>query len=262
MTNREKAIYAKYGITVDGNKLVTPFEFNGKKIETSPILKNGNSKVGKGVYTFSTLATTRVFKTSYGLVKGTCKCDCIGCYATKGCYNFKSTIDCLALNTILIRKYPNWIESAINAQIEIIGNCDIRISASGDMESIAIVQLWQRVATKNSNCRFWTYTKYAEFEKAFDGIDNANIVKSLIPSIGYNFGHCDYIIDAYDALKEQNKKVHICKCGIDEKQLPLKKCLKSAILGIAAILVLVLFTSLAVREDYLIGYPHNLADLF
>lgn len=218
MTKREKAIYAKYGITTEDNKLVTPFEFNGKKIKTSPVLKNGNSKVGKGVYTFSTLPTNKEFDTAYGTIKGTCCCNCDGCYATKGCYNFKSTIDCLALNTILIRKYASWIENAINAQLEIVGACDVRISASGDMESLEIVKLWQRIATKNSNCRFWTYTKYEQFEDAFDGIPNANIVKSLIPDIGYNFGHCDYIINAYDALKAQNKKVHICRCGVDENQ--------------------------------------------
>ena len=65
MTSKAKAIYAKYGITTDGDKLVTPFEFGGKKIKTTPILKNGNSKVGKGVYTFSTLPTNRLFRTAF-----------------------------------------------------------------------------------------------------------------------------------------------------------------------------------------------------
>lgn len=213
MTNKERQIYCDYGIDVYGNKLVAP---NG--IAVAPLLKNGNSKVGKGVYTFSTLPTTKTYHTSYGDVKGTCKCDCDGCYATKGCYNFKSTIDCLALNTILIRKYPDWVERAINAQLEIVGACDVRISASGDMESADIVAMWKRIALNNKACRFWTYTKYAEFENTFDDIPNANIVKSIIPNIGYNFGHCDYIINAYKALKENGKKVHICKCGIDANQ--------------------------------------------
>ena len=213
MTLKEKNIYTKYGIATDGNKLVAP---NGSHV--APILKNGNAKVGKGVYTFSTLPTNKTYHTSYGDVKGTCNCHCDGCYATKGCYNFKSTIDCLALNTILIRNYLNWIESAILAQLEIIGDCDVRISASGDMESANIVEMWKRIAKANPNCRFWTYTKYAEFENAFDDIDNANIVKSLIPNIGYNFGHCDYIISTYKHLKESGKQVHICKCGIDPNQ--------------------------------------------
>jgi len=214
MTRKEIAIYTKYGIETSGDKLITPID----GITTTPILKNGNAKVGKGVYTFSTLPTNKEFATAYGTIKGTCNCHCDGCYATKGCYNFKSTINALALNTILSRRCIDWLESAINAQLEIIGNCDVRISAAGDMESAAVVAMWQRIATKNSGCRFWTYTKYAEFETAFDGIDNANIVKSLIPGIGYNFGHCDYIIDTYNKLKEDGKKVHICKCGFDDKQ--------------------------------------------
>lgn len=47
---------------------------------------------------------------------------------------------------------------------------------------------------------------------------NANIVKSVIPGIGFNFGHCDYIINAYYTLKELGKSVYICKCGIDKNQ--------------------------------------------
>ena len=218
MTKREKAIYSKYGIQTSNNKLVTPLVIDGNAITCNPVLKNGNTKVGKGVFTFSTLPTNQEFNTEFGTVKGTCCCNCVGCYATKGFYQFKSNVNALAINTILIRNYPDWIESAINAQLEIIGNCDVRISASGDMESQNIVDLWARIATKNANCRFWTYTKYSEFENAFNNIPNANIVKSLIPDIGYNFGHCDYIIDTYNKLKAQNKNVHICKCGFDDKE--------------------------------------------
>lgn len=52
----------------------------------------------------------------------------------------------------------------------------------------------------------------------FDELKNANIVKSVIPHVGVNFGHCDYIISAYYALREMGEKVYICKCGFDDKQ--------------------------------------------
>ena len=56
------------------------------------------------------------------------------------------------------------------------------------------------------------------FENAFNDLDNANIVKSVVPGFGFNFGHCDYVIDMYHALINMGVKVHICRCGIDPEQ--------------------------------------------
>lgn len=57
-----------------------------------------------------------------------------------------------------------------------------------------------------------------QYETLFDDLKNANIVKSIIPSIGFNFGKCEYIINAYFTLKTMGKSVYICKCGIDKNQ--------------------------------------------
>ena len=65
---------------------------------------------------------------------------------------------------------------------------------------------------------FWSYTKNEIAEKAFDDLKNVNIVKSIVPGFGFNFGHCDYILMVYKALKAMGKDVYICRCGIDKNQ--------------------------------------------
>lgn len=64
----------------------------------------------------------------------------------------------------------------------------------------------------------WTYTKIKEYETLFDGLNNANVVKSVINGVGFNFGHCDYIIATYKKLKAMGANVYICRCGIDKNQ--------------------------------------------
>lgn len=75
----KKAIYAKHGITFENDHIL----YNGKWIK--PLLKEGNDKVGRTVWTFSLPAGTA----------GSCICDCKGCYAKnrkihlRKCYRIK-----------------------------------------------------------------------------------------------------------------------------------------------------------------------------
>lgn len=83
------------------------------------------------------------------------------------------------------------------------------------------LEMWIRIVKKYPAVRFWTYTKIAQFETAFDCFDNANIVRSVITvngKKGFNFGHCGYIMKAYEELKNKGESVHICKCGVDKNQ--------------------------------------------
>ena len=213
----KKAIYAEYGIEYANGKIKSE-----KYGFVNEMLIDGNAKIGKGIYHFSTLPTNQMFNViinnmSY-TVKGTCICNCAGCYATKGNYRFQSTKNSLGIRTLLIREELDFVERAIMAQIKADHIQAIRIHASGDFDSIEYLHMWQRIVKANSNVTFWTYTKVSEYEKAFDAFQNANIVKSIIPGIGFNFGHCDYIQRAYDALNASGKTVYICKCGIDKNQ--------------------------------------------
>lgn len=78
--------------------------------------------------------------------------------------------------------------------------------------------MWHDIAHDFRSFETWTYTKMKKYETLFDDLPNANIVKSVIPGIGFNFGHCDYIINAYYTLKALGKSVYICKCGFDKNQ--------------------------------------------
>ena len=104
------------------------------------------------------------------------------------------------------------------AQIEADGIKLCRIHASGDFFSVEYIDMWKRICKAFPNTAFWTYTKNPIAESAFDGIDNINVVKSIIKGFGFNFGHCGYIMQVYKALQEKGIPVYICRCGIDKNQ--------------------------------------------
>lgn len=219
MKQTKKEIYAENGIIYDNkaNKI-----YHHVLGWINPLLVNGNQKIGKGVYHFSTLPTNQLFDVVINgisfTLKGTCKCNCNGCYATKGNYNFPSVKNALGVKTWLVRNDLQFIYNAITAQIKAENIKTVRIHASGDFDRLAYLFIWVRVIKENPSVIFWTYTKVKQFENAFEQFENANIVKSLIDGIGVNYGHCGYIKSAYEKLNSEGKKVHICKCGIDDNQ--------------------------------------------
>lgn len=219
MTINKKETYKKYGVEFKNGKILSPIGWTGE------LLKVGNSKTGTLVYTFSTLAGNGEYTIEIDgterTVKGTCVCNCSGCYAQTGFYRMNSVIKSLAINTIIVNNYLDFAERALMAQLETIGRGEIRIHASGDFnttEPDSYANMWYDIAKKNNSFRFWTYTKVKKFETLFDDLKNANIVKSVIPGIGFNFGTCEYIINAYYTLKSLNQSVCICRCGIDKNQ--------------------------------------------
>ena len=214
----KKEIYASYGIEYNNKtgKILTPYGW------CRPLLVNGNAKIGKGCYHFSTLPTNQLFDVvvngkSY-TVKGTCRCYCKGCYAMAGNYRYQSVKNALGYRTLIIREYIDFAYRAIMAQIEADKISTVRIHAAGDFDSLAYLTMWIRIIHNNPAVTFWTYTKVQEFESAFDHFANANIVKSIIPGVGLNFGHCDYVMDTYNKLSSAGKSVHICRCGVDKNQ--------------------------------------------
>lgn len=202
----KKEVYAKYGIEYNNGKIKDP---NGNWI--NELLKEGNTKTGKHVLTWS----MRPGK------EGTCVCTCEGCYAMTGLFNMPSVKESLARNTALVNDHIDFVKRAIMAQLECIGDAEIRIHAAGDFNTKdpeQYVAMWHDIAAAFPGSKFWTYTKMSRFENAFDDLKNANIVKSLIPEKGVNYGHCDYIMELYAYLKAMGKNVYICRCGIDKNQ--------------------------------------------
>lgn len=211
----KKAIYASYGIEYNNGKIFAPV-FGWIK----PLLIDGNAKLGKGIWTFSTLPTTQIYHVVInGMsfdVKGTCPCSCVGCYATKGFYQMKSVVNSLAVKTLLCREYLDFVKKAISAQIKADNIKFLRIHASGDFFSVEYVNMWKEIATENNSVVFWTYTKFEQAEDMFNGFENAHVVPSIIKGRGFNFGTCEHILACYEYLTNMGKRVHICRCGIDK----------------------------------------------
>ena len=213
----KKDVYADFGIEYKDGKIFAP-EFGW----IPELLVNGNSKLGKGVWTFSTLPSNLVFsviiKGKKYEIKGTCPCNCDGCYAQKGFHNMPSTIRSNAIKTYLARNYLEFVKNAIIAQIISSNIKLVRIHESGDFFCDEYVVIWREIVTVCGNCLFWGYTKNIKAENSFNDLNNVNIVKSIIKGFGFNFGKCEYLINLYNTLVSMGKKVHICKCGIDKNQ--------------------------------------------
>lgn len=185
--------------------------WNGKEI--NELLVNGNAKIGKNVYHFSTLPTCEN--------GGTCFCTCEGGYCTKGNYNFKSVKAALAGRTEVVRNDLEFFTAEIIREIRSHKIQYVRIHATGDFFSREYTNAWQTIAKECPKTVFWTYTKsfghgFDDALNALNSLPNVNIVESIVPGCGYNFGHCDYILDTYYKLISQGEKPYICKCGIDD----------------------------------------------
>lgn len=208
MAYTRKEMYSRHGIEFDGDRKV---KYNGEWIPL--FLKEGNNKTGKLVYTFSLPAGTN----------GTCVCDCEGCYAKTGMYKTPDVITSNKRNQWFVENDIDFLYRAISAQLETLRGkvTEIRIHASGDFHtanSREYAALWRRIVSENPDFLFWTYTKMEEFESLFDGLENGNIVKSVIDGIGINYGHVGYVIDTYWKLRKAGAAVYICRCGIDKNQ--------------------------------------------
>lgn len=201
----KKDRYAAHGITYKNGKIL----YHGEWI--SELLKEGNTKTGKKVYTWSLPAGT----------EGTCICDCEGCYAKAGFYNMENVKASLAMNQRIVEEDISFFYNAIMAQLECIGSGEVRIHASGDFNtcnSADYASTVKRIVIENPAFLFWTYTKMQQYETLLDDVDNGNIVKSVVNGYGVNYGHCGYIIDLYNELKGRGENVWICRCGIDKNQ--------------------------------------------
>jgi hypothetical protein len=197
----KKAAYAARGIVFDGTYLITP---DGDKVR--PLLKKGNSKTGRAVLTWSISIES-------------CPCRCKGCYAATGCYLFPSVAALLKRHYLLAMYHLEFVDAAIRAQLDTLKDgAEIRIHAAGDFFNDAYAHMWRDIVRDYPRLIFWTYTKAIKYESMFDTFINANIVKSIIPGVGLNFGHCGYIADAYNKLTAAGESVHICRCGIDPNQ--------------------------------------------
>lgn len=193
-------------------------------------LVEGNEKLGKKVWHGSTLPTketiTCEYKDNAGNIHiesepGTCPFSCKGCYGTTNNYQYESTKYYLIMRTKLLRKYPEIYFQLVEIQLKYENIEKLRIHATGDFipgEAFG----YYNVLKKFPHIKAWTYTKVEnDFDiQLLDTLPNVNVVKSIIPGFGFNFGHVAYIANMFYALKRAGKTAFICRCGTEDKKKP------------------------------------------
>lgn len=212
ITLLEKAGYKVYGSLISVNGELFPV----------PLVK-GNSKIGTAIWHASTLPGNGLFAIEYHgeaiNEHGTCPLTCDGCYGLHGCYTYTNTKYRIAKRTIFLRKYPADYFRVCRMMIEGENIKLVRLHATGDFIR-GEASGWYRIFKDMPQLKGWTYTKclIAGDVARLDSLNNFNIVKSVIPGIGFNYGHIDYVLSAYEKLTAAGENVYICRCGIDKKQ--------------------------------------------
>lgn len=215
-------IYKKYDIEYKNGKILTPFG-----MWVNPLMPYGtNDKIGKA-WTFSIYHGNEILKiedfgnetqlvmksANIREIVGSCPFHCDGCYCDHGNFQrFDSVKAGNMLKLILARNYLNWLERALNAQIEADNITQIRIHVAGDFFSKEYADMWKRIIVAHSMVKFWTYTKVDFALARFQNLLNVSIVPSKTP-IGFNFGTCKQLLKMYKKLTAAGYNVHICACN-------------------------------------------------
>lgn len=215
---RKKDFFASYNVEYKENKILSPWG------EWVALPLTWGSKTH--CYGWSTLAGTKEWRVEFNgseqIVKGTCNCQCDNCYGCSGRYAMPGVYNANAWRTIAAREYMDWLERAITAQIN-WGNkgkplAYVRVHITGDFFNMDYVEMWKRIKANCPDTNMWAYTKNKEAEDAFDNVTGFNVIKSLVPGFGVNYGHCDYVMEMYHSLKERGINTHICRCAISNEQ--------------------------------------------
>lgn len=244
------AVYAGFGINTvltGKNNDVIHLVCEPLNTEIVPVLKNGNTKIGRGVWQFSITAGNAPlsrevvaeiirgiadrFNADAGKLEklrtecgGTCGMNCPHCYAQVGHYTHNNVAVCLGRHTYLARFALEWLRRAIAAQIIADNIAMCRIHVAGDFFGCEYAAMWLDIIRMYPDTIFWTYTKQngrPEMDSTLQAIaaaSNANIVDSIVEVGGksfMNFGTAGDVMKLYRLLKAAGKSVYICKCGLD-----------------------------------------------
>lgn len=216
-----------------GKELKTAIESHGLKVygnnvmvdgELYPVpLVQGNTKLGETVYHGSTLPTNETITTKKdGQVltePGTCPTTCRECYGTKGRFKYDSTKFYLMMRTRLLRRHPVVYFLLVDLQLTFENVEKLRIHATGDFIP-GEARGYYNVLLKHPDVRAWTYTKceVSGDIALLDSLPNCNVVPSIIPGKGFNYGHVPYVAMLYWYLRNKGESVYICRCSIDPNQ--------------------------------------------
>lgn len=140
-------------------------------------ISKGNKKLGKDIYTFNTLPGNDYVKLKDGdcvcNVKGTCDCNCEGCYAIKGLKAYyKSVAPANGENTLIMRENRKFGFDSISQYCKDKGVKVFRWHSSGEIMDLDYLREMCRVAKENSEVKFYFYTKRFDLIKKVKLPDN------------------------------------------------------------------------------------------
>lgn len=177
------------GINLNAN-LTTP-KYIIRESEATLHISVGNSKIGKGIYGFSTLPGNKdhmlILKHSILLtdIPGTCSKYCTNCAKDGACYAWRDaklhnnvTIRAWGENTLLLRngalfglveayitnKNKKYIKSGGKELPKIT---TFRVNVSGEIETLEELEGWNAIAKNHPEINFGLYTKNYEALEAF-----------------------------------------------------------------------------------------------
>lgn len=210
---------AKYNITI------------GEDSEIS--LSNGNKKIGKGVWSFSTLPGDKPLSTEklgpLTDIKGTCTGVCEGCksncYAIKlGKLHHNVCISAWGKNTLMIRKDPVKVAKQLISAIDKYKIHTLRYNVSGEIENLEQLNCIVHVATSRPNTIVYLYTKQFEIIKKYLSLHEKfpdNLVINISEWHGnsdkYNFDKAHLNIFAYDDGTDPKLKSWVHCPAVDAK---------------------------------------------
>ena len=178
-------------------------------------LKNTNSKLGKGIYSFDLPSVTSC--PNYTECEKTC-------YAQKGRFIFGSVKKSNQYNYIVALNDLNHLQKSLIKEIRNNDIRTIRIHSSGDFFSKEYFLMWVAIANKFENqLKIFTYSKAPQIEN-FNLPSNFNIIDSFI-QLDQDTKILNY--GSYDSLKPIAKKIKGLICPITKGQHLNKPKLKS-----------------------------------
>lgn len=165
--------------------------FSALNEKTRLRVSNGNSKLGKGIYTINTLPGDKPLTLKSGVkltnVPGTCGGCCAGCknacYAINDAKRYHTTvIPALADNTLLARHDPDRFFSEIDRFLAFNIVSVIRLHSAGEFMSYDYFTRWIAFAADHPDVTIYSYTKRFEYVERFiqgGGVFPANFILNM-----------------------------------------------------------------------------------
>ncbi len=154
------------------------------------LLTRGNSKLDKSIFNWSITP-----------IKSCLNCeDCKkSCYAIKS-YRFYPTVKLAWDRNLILAKNGDFVSMVVN-QLKKARTCKaVRIHVAGDFFDQNYINSWEKIILLFPNIKFYCYSKVMEILNftAIMAAPNFNIINSIAPDGGVNFGNQDRVNELKD----------------------------------------------------------------